>query len=105
MVAVAIHTGLRQSEQFHLRWEHVDFANGVLTVPRSKSRPRRHPDEGDVRTPTATKTATDSKMAKVAANGPAEVRVLPSESSGGARSRTADLGIMSGKKGDGNGEH
>jgi len=42
MVAVAIHTGLRQSEQFHLRWEHVDFANGVLTVPRSKSGRRRH---------------------------------------------------------------
>jgi integrase len=36
LVAVAIHTGLRRSEQFHLRWEHVDFANGILTVPRSK---------------------------------------------------------------------
>jgi integrase len=36
LVAVAIHTGLRQGEQFHLRWEHVDFATGILTVPRSK---------------------------------------------------------------------
>ncbi len=36
LVAVAIHTGLRQSEEFHLRWEHVDFATGILTVPRSK---------------------------------------------------------------------
>jgi integrase len=36
LVAVALHTGLRRSEEFHLRWEHVDFANGVLTVPRSK---------------------------------------------------------------------
>jgi len=36
MVCVAIHTGLRPSEQFHLRWEHVDFTNGILTVPRSK---------------------------------------------------------------------
>ena len=36
LVCVAIHTGLRRSEQFHLRWEHVDFANGILTVPRSK---------------------------------------------------------------------
>jgi integrase len=36
VVAVAIHTGLRQSEQFKLRWEHVDFNTGVLTVPRSK---------------------------------------------------------------------
>ena len=37
IVAVAIHTGLRQSEQFNLRWETVDFANGVITIPRSKS--------------------------------------------------------------------
>ena len=35
-VAVAIHTGLRQAEQFHLRWEHVDFGTGIITVPRSK---------------------------------------------------------------------
>jgi integrase len=36
LVAVALHTGLRRSEQFHLRWRDVDFGNGVLTVPRSK---------------------------------------------------------------------
>lgn len=36
LVAVAIHTGLRRSEQFHLRWENVDFATGILTVPRTK---------------------------------------------------------------------
>jgi integrase len=36
LVAVAIHTGLRRSEQFGLRWENVDFATGILTVPRSK---------------------------------------------------------------------
>ncbi len=36
LVLVAIHTGLRRSEQFSLRWEHVDFTNGILTVPRSK---------------------------------------------------------------------
>jgi integrase len=36
LVAVALHTGLRQSEQFHLRWENVDFHAGVITVPRSK---------------------------------------------------------------------
>jgi integrase len=35
-VAVAAHTGLRQAEQFHLEWEHVDFTTGLLTVPRSK---------------------------------------------------------------------
>jgi len=36
MVAVAMHTGLRQAEQFKLKWEHVDFTTGILTVPRSK---------------------------------------------------------------------
>jgi integrase len=36
LIAIALHTGLRRSEQFNLRWEHVDFANGILTVPRSK---------------------------------------------------------------------
>src|SRR5262245_46888410 len=36
LVAVALHTGLRRSEQFGLRWEHVDFATGILTVPCSK---------------------------------------------------------------------
>src|SRR5262249_22822554 len=36
MVAVAINTGLRQGEQFKLRWEHVDFTNRILTIPRSK---------------------------------------------------------------------
>lgn len=35
-VAVAIHTGLRQAEEFGLRWEHVDFATGIITIPRSK---------------------------------------------------------------------
>jgi integrase len=36
LVAVALHTGLRRSEEFQLRWEDVDFANGILTLPRSK---------------------------------------------------------------------
>jgi site-specific recombinase XerD len=50
LVAVAIHTGLRQSEQFHLRWEHVDFATGILTVPRSKhGEARRLPMNDTVR--------------------------------------------------------
>lgn len=41
-VAFALHTGLRQAEQFNLRWEHVDFVNLVLTVPRSKHGETRH---------------------------------------------------------------
>jgi site-specific recombinase XerD len=50
MVAVAIHTGLRQAEQFKLRWEHVDFATGLLTVPRSKhGETRRVPMNDTVR--------------------------------------------------------
>lgn len=36
IVRVALCTGLRQSEQFGLRWEHVDFRTGFLTVPLSK---------------------------------------------------------------------
>src|SRR5262249_24346647 len=40
-VALAIHVGLRRGEQFGLRWEHVDFAVSVITVPRSKSREAR----------------------------------------------------------------
>src|SRR5437016_444227 len=36
-VEVALNMGLRRGEQFRLRWEHVDFATGIITVPRSKS--------------------------------------------------------------------
>src|SRR5207244_6404430 len=42
-----------------------------------------------------TRTDTSEPPAKVAATGGAEVRALPSDSSGGARNRTGDLGIMS----------
>ena len=50
MVAVAMHTGLRRAEQFKLRWEHVDFTNGILTVPRSKhGETRRVPMNDTVR--------------------------------------------------------
>ena len=41
-VEFAIHTGLRQSEQFGLRWENVDLSSRVLTVPLSKSGETRH---------------------------------------------------------------
>jgi integrase len=39
-VAFALNTGLRKSEQFTLRWEHVDFNVGVITseIPRHSSR-------------------------------------------------------------------
>jgi len=36
LVALALHTGLRQAEQFNLRCEHVDFGTGLITIPRSK---------------------------------------------------------------------
>jgi integrase len=42
MVIVAIHTGLRWSEQMGLRWRECDLANGVLTVLRSKHGEARH---------------------------------------------------------------
>jgi len=41
-VEFAIHTGLRQSEQFNLRWENIDLASKVLTIPLSKSGEIRH---------------------------------------------------------------
>ena len=50
LVAFAIHTGLRQGEQFGLRWENIDFANGIITIPRSKSgKVRRVPMNDTVR--------------------------------------------------------
>ena len=36
-VRLAILTGMRQAEQFSLRWEDVDFAHGVLTLPVTKA--------------------------------------------------------------------
>jgi site-specific recombinase XerC len=36
LVRFAFNTGLRQSEQFGLLWENVDFDNGVVTITRSK---------------------------------------------------------------------
>jgi integrase len=36
LVQFAIETGLRQSEQFGLRWEYVDLENGILTIPMPK---------------------------------------------------------------------
>ncbi len=42
LVALAIESGLRQSEMFGLRWDCVDIENGVLTIPLSKSGKTRH---------------------------------------------------------------
>lgn len=40
-VQLAMATGMRESEQFNMRWEHVDESNGCLLIPRSKSGERR----------------------------------------------------------------
>ncbi len=42
MVEFALHTGMRQGEQFRLRWDDVDLANGIATIPLSKSGRTRH---------------------------------------------------------------
>jgi len=42
VVAFALNTGLRRGEQFNLRWENVNLANRVLTIPRSKHGGARH---------------------------------------------------------------
>jgi integrase len=42
MVVLAMHTGLRWSEQMGLRWRDCDFLTGTLAVPRSKHGGARH---------------------------------------------------------------
>lgn len=42
LVAFALETGLRLSEQFHARWDCVDIEQGILTIPLSKSGRTRH---------------------------------------------------------------
>jgi integrase len=42
MAIIAIHTGLRWSEQMGLRWRECDLSTGVLTVLRSKHGEARH---------------------------------------------------------------
>ena len=42
MVAFAIETGLRRSEQFKLKWQQVDLDNRVLALPCRKVRRSRH---------------------------------------------------------------
>ncbi len=42
LVAFALETGLRLSEQFYARWDCVDLERGILTVPLSKSGRTRH---------------------------------------------------------------
>lgn len=39
---LALHTGLRMSEQYRLRWEDVSLARRTLTIPRSKNGSARH---------------------------------------------------------------
>jgi site-specific recombinase XerD len=39
---VALHTGLRLSEQYRLRWEDVSFSRRTLTIQRSKNGETRH---------------------------------------------------------------
>jgi integrase len=39
---VALNTGMRRGEQWRLRWEDVNEAQGVITIPRSKNGERRY---------------------------------------------------------------
>jgi integrase len=36
-IVLAVHTGLRRGSLFHLRWNQVDLATGVIRIPRTKS--------------------------------------------------------------------
>ncbi len=50
LVRFAFNTGLRQSEQFGLLWENVDFDNGVITITQSKhGEARKVPLNGEAR--------------------------------------------------------
>ncbi|HMZ99070.1 MAG TPA: site-specific integrase, partial [Nitrospira sp.] len=42
MVAFAIETGLRRSEQFNLRWSQIDMENRVLSLPMPKGSKSRY---------------------------------------------------------------
>jgi site-specific recombinase XerD len=33
---IALHTGMRMSEQYGFEWDRVDFANRIITIPKSK---------------------------------------------------------------------
>lgn len=37
-----LHTGMRRSEQYRLRWQDVDLKRGIITIPRSKPGEKRH---------------------------------------------------------------
>ena len=39
---LALHTGMRRSEQYGLRWQDVDLKRGIITIPRSKHGEVRH---------------------------------------------------------------
>jgi len=39
---VALHTGMRPSEQYSLRWPQVDLARKLVTIPKSKNGKTRH---------------------------------------------------------------
>jgi integrase len=38
VILIALYTGLRRGEILRLRWEHIDFQHGMLTVRKSKTR-------------------------------------------------------------------
>ncbi|MEC4680664.1 MAG: tyrosine-type recombinase/integrase, partial [Nitrospirota bacterium] len=42
VVVFALETGLRKSEQFQLRWEHISFESRTLTIPLPKGGQTRH---------------------------------------------------------------
>jgi integrase len=42
LVLIALHTGMRKTEQLSLKWEDVDFRQKVITVRESKAGKARH---------------------------------------------------------------
>lgn len=79
-ILVALHSGMRRSEQYPtsccldggLRWEHIDFRAAVITIPRSKHGERRHIPMNSILQETLARLKKTSTSQYVFPNGPAD---------------------------------
>jgi integrase len=91
-VTVLLHTGLRKAEFLGLRWRHVDFKAGVLTIPRSKNGEARHvPMNATVREILARRPRSLNREALVFPNGAGMVDLRWAEKAFPEAARTAQI--------------
>jgi integrase len=76
MILVSMHTGVRQGELFRMRWEDLNFTEGLLTIhgPTAKSSQTRHIPLNSI--------ALDALKAWKSQSDPSSVYVFPSEAGG-----------------------